>query len=855
MPIIHIDSFGGSTDDAVARIFRRALELRSAFPILKYDEEGALLLSTMWQNDTPAHDFLANHGMTLHNLCKVFPLEYHETTQPKRLARAMPSSYVRLLRECLDDYDGRFLTSEMLLSYLLSCQRAQDILTLLQIDAAKLENELEKKLGYEPSADFEESSQPDASINLNPNRKSPFLAPFLIEFHGQKPEGDSGADKQSDASAFLINLVELAQNGKLLPLVSREDEIERLITILARRTKNNPLLLGEAGVGKTAIVEGLALKIADGTAPDYFLDKVIYQVDMAALLAGTTYRGQFEQRLKGVIKKLENDQNAIAFIDELHTIVGAGDTENSTDAANILKPALARGELSLIGATTHAEFEKTIGRDKALMRRFQTIFVAEPSKATTLEILRGVLPYYAEFHKVKVSNDLLSRIVDLADTHIFEGRFPDKALDLLDEAAARAKMEQAVPNYSKQIKKYDLEIKEWQDREQVAKTHAEHEVAASCKANVSRLKQAKTRLEKKAHVMQQMTEDHILYALSNRTKVPLAKLRRGEKAGLLELETVLNRQIVGQEQAVAEVAKVIRRAKSGLADTKRPLGSFIFLGPTGVGKTEFAKVLAREFFGGEQHLVRFDMSEFSESASGAKLLGSPAGYVGYQDESGFDRVRKTPHSVVLFDEIEKAHPSIWNIFLQILDQGIAQTARGELVSFRNTIIIMTSNLGSGKASSKPIGFTSEPPRLLSNETTRALAPLSPKGDSPRIVVEEGSDSLSKMLSKKMRPELLGRFDKILQFNSLSKDAAEKIFDLLFTELTDRLLTQNIKLSIDAEVRERIINLGFSEQYGAREMRRAIERELESPLASFLLSATTSTPKVKMSLSGNQIVVR
>jgi ATP-dependent Clp protease ATP-binding subunit ClpC len=839
MPIIHIDSFGGSADEAVARIFRRALELRATFPVLKYDEEGALLLAAMWQNDTPAHNFLAMHGLTLDSLCRVFPIELEGAVAPKRLARAMPTGFVRLLRECLDDYDNRFLTSEMLLSYLLSCQRAQDIFTMLQLDAAKMEEELEKKLGYELAAEYEPTAmQPDATINLNPGRKPPFLAPFLIEFHGQQPEPNAGPDKPADADTFLINLVELAKNGKLLPLISREDEIDRLITILARRTKNNPLLLGEAGVGKTAIVEGLALKIADGTAPAYFLNKIIYQVDMAALLAGTTYRGQFEQRLKDVIRKLEGDPNAIAFIDELHTIVGAGDTENATDAANILKPALARGDLSLIGATTHAEFEKTIARDKALMRRFQTIFVAEPSKAATLEILRGVLPYYAEFHKVQVGGGLLPRIVDLADTHIFEGRFPDKALDLLDEAAARAKMEISHSDYTDQIGKYDLEIKEWQEREQIAKTHDEREAAASCKANVSRLKQAKARLEKKSHDLHPLTEDHILYALSNRTKVPLAKLQRGEKAGLLELEALLNRQIIGQEQAVAEVAKVIRRAKSGLADTKRPLGSFIFLGPTGVGKTEFAKVLARELFGGEQHLVRFDMSEFSESASGSKLLGSPAGYVGYQDESGFDRVRKTPHSVVLFDEIEKAHPGIWNIFLQILDQGMVQTARGESVSFRNAIIIMTSNLG-GTTYSKPIGFGAG-----SAEVSETL-----KGGSGE------ETSAAKLLSKKMRPELLGRFDKILQFNPLSKAAAEQIFDLLFSELSERLKTQNIKLSISPEVRERIINLGFYDQYGAREMRRAIERELEAPLANFLLAATGATPKIKLSLANNQVVCK
>jgi ATP-dependent Clp protease ATP-binding subunit ClpC len=836
MPIIYTDGFGGTTDDAVAQIFRRALLLRTNFPVLKYDEEGALLLSIMWQNDTPAHNFLLAHGLQLAKLCQLFPIEYYALDPTRKVARTMPTAFIRLLRECLDDYDNRFLTSEMLLSYLLSNPRTQDILGLLQLDALKLENELEKKLGYDLTGDITGEDEPTADTR----RKPPFLTPFLIEFHGRQPEETPAPDKPADASAFLINLVELAEKGKLLPLVKRENEIDRLITILARRTKNNPLLLGEAGVGKTAIVEGLALRIADKTAPAYFLDKTIYQVDMAGLIAGTTYRGQFEQRLKDVIKKLESDPNAIAFIDELHTIVGAGDTENSFDAANILKPALARGDLSLIGATTYEEFAKTIARDKALTRRFQTIFVTEPDAATTVEILHGVAPYYAQFHQVKVQDALLQRIVTLADTHIFEGRFPDKALDLLDEAAARAKMEVARPNYAAQITKYETEIKEWQDREQTASRHAEYEAAASCKANASRLVQAKNNLKKKTATPSLLTENHILYALSSRTKVPLEKLQQGEKNQLLELEKSLSRQIIGQDDAISSVSEVIRRAKSGLADHRRPLGSFIFTGPTGVGKTELAKVLARELFGGEQHLIRFDMSEFGEPASGAKLLGSPAGYVGYQDESGFDRIRKTPHSVVLFDEVEKAHPGIWNIFLQILEQGTVETARGESINFRNTVIIMTSNLGN--SSNAPIGFDA---REGKSSEARPEARL----------VRPSAEKTVGCLGMKFRPELLARFDKIIKFSPLTKVAAEQIFDLFYTDLSKRLALQGITLSIAPEVRTRLIDLGFSDKFGAREMRRVIERELEAPLANFLLGTDKNTPKIRVSLSNNQVICK
>ena len=827
MPIIHLDGFGGFADDAVARVFRRALRLRAAFPILKYDEEGALLLSIIWYDDTPAHNFLRQHSITADDLCQVFPIQYQKLDKNQRLPRTMPTGYVRLLRDCLDDYDSRFLTSEMLLSYLLSCQRTKDIFRLLELDASKLETELEASLGFGIDIDSTLDQQELPDVPDQSRKSSPFLAPFLIEFHGREPrEMPSGNQPPaSNTSAFLINLVERARQGKLLPLIERDAEIDRLITILARRTKNNPLLLGEAGVGKTAIVEGLALRIAEGTAPSFFLQKTIYQIDMTALLAGTTYRGQYEQRLGDVIKELETDPNAIAFIDELHTISSEGAAEHGTDAANILKPALARGELSLIGATTHAEFTKTIARDKALMRRFQAIFVSEPDKSATLGILLGLLPHYTEFHKVEIDPVLAERIVHLADAHIFDGRFPDKALDLLDEAASRAKMEPNPLDYSEQIDKYSREIRDWQSRSQLAAGHDDIQATANCKANISRLSQARARLEQKSRTLQTLTEDHVLYALSARTKVPFEKLKQGEKTGLLSLEQLLNQHLIGQEHVISEVASVIRRAKSGLADTNRPLGSFVFCGPTGVGKTELARILARELFGGEQHLIRFDMSEFSEAGSTAKLLGSPAGYVGYQDESGLDRIKKNPHSVILFDEFEKAHPHVWNVFLQILEQGTAQTARGELISFKNALVIMTSNLDS-QSSGNPIGFTAE-----------------------------GAPPTKQLLSKKLRPELLNRFDKVLQFHPLSQKHAAQIFNLLFLALEQRLIAQGIKLSLSPAVRDYLINLGFSTKSGAREMRRVIERELEAPLANFLLAANQTTRDVKISLSNNQVICR
>ncbi|MCL2371435.1 ATP-dependent Clp protease ATP-binding subunit [Candidatus Saccharibacteria bacterium] len=832
--ITSLNDFGGATDQSVLAIFRRALQLRALFSALKYDEEGALLLAIMWQVDSPAHKFLAARKVTLVALTKAISIASCDLATAPEPSPTMPTGYVRFLKDCLEDYDGMLLTSEMLLSYVLSRRRAQDILRLIQVDPFPLEQELEKR--FEQGLSIRERPS-----HISNSSTPPFLAPFLIEFHSNPQDSPQPTSKAADTSAFLVDLVELAKKGRFSPLISRDIEVDRLTTILARRTKNNPLLLGEAGVGKTAIVEGLAHRIADNSAPIFFQDKVIYQVDMTAMLAGASYRGQFEKRLQDVVKKLEADPNAIAFIDELHTIVGAGDSEAATDAANILKPALARGNLSVIGATTHAEFSRSIARDKALLRRFQTIYVSEPDTAATLAILRGVAPYYADFHKVKVDDSLLARIVDLSNTHIFEGRFPDKALDLLDEAAARAKVNGDYSKLIQQVTKYDKEIKEWQTKAKMvtAETPPAHQVSA--KANISRLRQAKARLEKKLTALSPLTEQHVLQALSARTKVPLEKLGSREKTALTELESSLNQHLIGQSHVISEVSEVIRRAKSGLASPKRPLGSFIFTGPTGVGKTELAKVLAREIFGGEQYLIRFDMSEFSESASSAKLLGSPAGYIGYQDETGFDRIRQNPHSVVLFDEIEKAHPSVWNIFLQILEDGHVKTARGEAINFHNTIIIMTSNLNSRSGSGAPIGFSTAE-TAIGREAAKA-APT------------EKATASAKLLSKKIKPELIGRFDKILEFKLLTHNDAAQIFDLFFNELADRLKPQNIKLSITPEVRDRLINLGFSSQYGAREMRRVIERELEAPLALRLLGQEKPTPRIKVCLEGSRITCR
>lgn len=619
---------------------------------------------------------------------------------------------------------------------------------------------------------------------------------------------------------FGVDLTEKAVSGDLDPMIGRAREAERLITILSRRTKNNPVLIGEPGVGKTAIVEGLAQRIVHEEVPDHLLDKRVIMLDMAAMIAGTKYRGEFEDRLKKVIQEIKKSGNIIVFIDELHLLVGAGAAEGSMDAANILKPALARGEIRMIGATTLDEYRKHIEKDTALERRLQTIVVKEPTLKETLTILKGLRGYYESYHGVSVSDEVLESAVYMSDRYISDRFMPDKAIDVIDEASALVRVKQGhKPSRHRELVR---ELKKLNEKMDEAVTGEDYERAALYKQRISQI-QHKLDAEKEAQERKNpivLTEDNISHAIAVITNIPVEKIKSSEVSLLRNLEKQLGKQLIGQKEAVEKVARAIRRSRSGVASAKRPIGSFVFMGPTGVGKTELARVLAREVFGSENALIKIDMSEFAEKHNTSRLVGAPAGYVGYEDGGRLtDKVRRQPYSVVLFDEIEKAHPDVFQILLQLLEDGRLTDAKGRAVSFRNTIIILTSNLGADKMlKESSLGFQS-------TSQTNQLESLH----------QRNAKATREELEKFMRPELINRFDGIVTFRALTKPEISKIFDLLIEELRKRLVRQGLGLRVTTSAKRHLISNGYSVKYGARQMRRVIEDELEGVIAEGILS--------------------
>lgn len=619
---------------------------------------------------------------------------------------------------------------------------------------------------------------------------------------------------------FGVDLTAKAVSGDLDPMIGRAREAERLITILSRRTKNNPVLIGEPGVGKTAIVEGLAQRIVHEEVPDHLLDKRVIMLDMAAMIAGTKYRGEFEDRLKKVIQEIKKSGNIIVFIDELHLLVGAGAAEGSMDAANILKPALARGEIRMIGATTLDEYRKHIEKDTALERRLQTIVVKEPTLKETLTILKGLRGYYESYHGVSVSDEVLESAVYMSDRYISDRFMPDKAIDVIDEASALVRVKQGhKPSRHRELVR---ELKKLNEKMDEAVTGEDYERAALYKQRISQI-QHKLDAEKEAQERKNpivLTEDNISHAIAVITNIPVEKIKSSEVSLLRNLEKQLGKQLIGQKEAVEKVARAIRRSRSGVASAKRPIGSFVFMGPTGVGKTELARVLAREVFGSENALIKIDMSEFAEKHNTSRLVGAPAGYVGYEDGGRLtDKVRRQPYSVVLFDEIEKAHPDVFQILLQLLEDGRLTDAKGRAVSFRNTIIILTSNLGADKMlKESSLGFQS-------TSQTNQLESLH----------QRNAKATREELEKFMRPELINRFDGIVTFRALTKPEISKIFDLLIEELRKRLVRQGLGLRVTTSAKRHLISNGYSVKYGARQMRRVIEDELEGVIAEGILS--------------------
>lgn len=632
----------------------------------------------------------------------------------------------------------------------------------------------------------------------------------------------SGKAKTPSLDEFGTDLTLAAQELRLDPVIGREKEIERVIQILARRTKNNPVLLGEPGVGKTAVAEGLAIRIVNAEVPDILDGKKVIQLDMGLLVAGTKYRGEFEERLKKIMDEIRQAGNVILVIDEMHTLIGAGAAEGAIDAANILKPALSRGEIQVIGATTLDEYRKYVEKDSALERRFQPIIINEPSVDETIQIIQGLRPKYEEHHKLNISDDAIIAATKLSSKYITDRFLPDKAIDVIDEASSKVRLQ--VSSLSPEGKELDKELRELIKEKEDAIRNQEFEKASQLRDEEADMKDriremsAKWREEHEAN-KPTVTEEHIAEVISTMTGVPVTKLTEGESERLLKLEDILHERVIGQSDAVVSISKAIRRARVGLKSPNRPIGSFIFSGPTGVGKTELAKALAEAMFGSEDNMIRVDMSEFMEKHSTAKLIGSPPGYVGY-DEGGHltEIVRKKPYSVVLFDEIEKAHPDVFNIMLQILDDGRLTDSKGRHINFKNTVIIMTSNVGASMiASQSKLGFSTAQ-------------------DEKKDKYEKLKDTVMEEMKKAFRPEFLNRIDDIIVFSHLSKDEIRQIVDLMLKDLFKRLAERELAVEVTDEVKDFLAKDGYSEAYGARPLRRLIQKKIEDILAEEILTS-------------------
>ena len=640
----------------------------------------------------------------------------------------------------------------------------------------------------------------------------------------------------AELAQFGTDLTAKAKSGKLDPVIGRGKEIERIIQILCRRTKNNPVLIGEPGVGKSAIVDGLAQAIVKGQVPEILTGKIVFSLDITSMVAGTRYRGDFEERLKKAIDGIKKAGNIILFIDEIHTILGTGSTgEGGLDVANVLKPMLARGELKTIGATTVEEYRKYFEKDAALERRFQPIMVDQPTVSDTIEILQGLKEKYEQHHKVEITDEAISAAAILSDRYITDRFLPDKAIDLIDEAASRKK----ILNFTTppEIRKLEEKIKEVELNKSEAARHEQYERAEKLKQERDVLVEQKEKLQaawnnRSRDVKLSIGEDEVAEIVSEWTGIPVRKITEGESEKLQHMEEILHKRVIGQDEAVQSVARAIRRARAGLKDPKRPIGSFIFLGPTGVGKTELAKALAEAMFGDENLLIRVDMSEYMEKHNVSKLIGSAPGYVGF-DEGGqlTEKVRRKPYSVVLFDEVEKAHPEVFNILLQILEDGRLTDSHGRVVSFKNTIVIMTSNIGAqeiGKMHA-PLGFGTSDGKAAAE-------------------YEDKKERQMNALKEAMKPELINRIDEIIFFHRLTKDDIRQIADIMFSALEKRLEERNVTVSISEEAKDFIVGEGYNEEYGARPLRRTVQRLVEDKLSEMLLAGKiTDGDKVSVTL--------
>ena len=672
---------------------------------------------------------------------------------------------------------------------------------------------------------------------------------FSQESQNGKTQKRGGSYNQTPTlNQFGEDLTKKAEEGKLDPIIGRKEEIERVIQILSRRTKNNPCLIGEPGVGKTAAVEGLAQKIVAGDVPEILKDKRVVTMDISGMVAGSKYRGDFEERIKKALDEVKKAGDVILFIDEIHTIVGAGAAEGAIDAANILKPLLARGEIQLIGATTLNEYRKYIEKDAALERRFSPVTVNEPSEKDTIKILKGIRDKYEAHHGVKITDEAIEAAVKMSIRYINDRYLPDKAIDLVDEAASRAKLKSYTEPDS--LKKLEEEIEEVEKDKEEAVRIQKFEKAATLRDKQRELKEKYEKEQKKwknksNKAITNITEENIAEVIASWTGIPAKKITEDENERLKNLEKTLHQRVIGQDEAVEAVAKAIRRGRVGLKDPKRPIGSFLFLGPTGVGKTELSKALAESLFGDENAMIRIDMSEYMEPHSVSKLIGSPPGYVGF-DEGGqlTEKIRRKPYSVILFDEIEKAHPDVMNMLLQILEDGRLTDSQGRTVNFKNTVVIMTSNIGA---------------RLITDKKTLGFSKIEKeeqkKEEATNKEYEETKKEVMEALKKELRPEFINRIDEIIVFHKLTDKEINQIIDLMLKEVTNRLEAQKIKVELEPEVKELIASKGIDKNFGARPLRRTIQSLLEDRLAEEILDGNLKkNKKTKIGVKDGKVAI-
>jgi ATP-dependent Clp protease ATP-binding subunit ClpC len=831
-----LDKFTAHLKSVLAKAFSLAVELSS--PGIHPEH---LLLALLTQRGSMGGELLRQANLSAEALRQML-IAVNQFTPPEKEDKQSPrlsAESKRAIEKAVltaNKHDHHYVGTEHLLAGVLEIGSpvVNAILTDQEVDASWLQKQinstLESTSKFPEITETFESGQAPGRLNTNAEER-----PLPLT------EVNLSSQKTPALDFFSTDLTDPKLQENIDPVIGRDREIERLIQILCRRNKNNPVLLGEPGVGKTAIVEGLAKKIVQGEVPEVLADKRILSLDLGLMIAGTIYRGEFEGRIKQIVDEVKTNPNVIVFIDEMHNIMGAGSTNGSMDAANLLKPALARGHMRCIGATTLAEYKKHIEADGALERRFQPITVDQPSPEAAIEILRGLREKYERHHNVNIDDSAITAAVTLSERYLTDRNLPDKAIDLIDEAAARTRVANSGDTEQKLAARLESELEKIQAQKQGAVRGENFIEALRLKGEEEELKRelgkAKTDNKKKTRRQRpNINEKNIAEIISQATGIPLCNLVAEEKARLIDLEKHLAERVHGQAEAVKAVAEMVRRAKAGMAHPKRPLASFMFLGPSGVGKTELAKVLGEEIFRDNDAVIRIDMSEFSEGFNISKLVGAPAGYVGYREETKLtDLVKRKPHSLVLFDEIEKAHPDVHNLLLQILEDGHITDATGRKINFKNTIIVMTSNVGASELQAAHIGFSAD-------------------GHETGPDINQINTTVSNELEKMFRPEFLNRIDKIVVFRSLDKKDLESIARLHFAELADRLFTQHgITLTAEDSVIKLLAEKSWNPLYGARTIRRQLQELIESPLAKSLLAGTYHPgDKVRIGFSAEQV---